>query len=551
MKEAMMGQSGYSYSENEGLSLISRVTQAMSHMPDSERTLDEILGVMMKMTRGENCSVMLKTPETDELVIRVAKGRGDPELDIGEGFFRKRFYLEGGVGAWVLKSGRGVYVSDVEKDSRFIDIEDSPFSIGSLMCFPLRDGDQTVGILNLSHRDKAAFGDLEEQAMKVVSNQVAIVLASTSVVNAGEGPRNGGNSRPERERSKTGTSRRTKAHEVAIPWPDGYHNGNGFQFLYQSEKMARIVEMIDQVADTDVTVLVEGESGVGKELVARALHYRSTRKNKPFIKINCAALPEELLESELFGYEKGAFTGAYNRKPGKFELAHGGTIFLDEIAEISPSLQAKLLQVLQDGEFARLGGKQDIQVNVRVLVATNKNLEEYVRLGRFREDLYYRLNVLNIHVPPLRERREEIPLLSQYLFEKYTEKYGKSALPLSRETSDLLLVYDWPGNVRELENMIKRTVVLGSEEVIKRELSLRPPAPQAATAKAEPVEQPKPISLKEISRKAALEAEREVIAKTLEKTHWNRKMAARLLDISYKALLYKIKECGLDASPAL
>jgi two-component system response regulator AtoC len=310
--------------------------------------------------------------------------------------------------------------------------------------------------------------------------------------------------------------------------------------------MARVMEMIEQVADTDVTVVIHGESGVGKELVARALHYRSLRKNKPFIKINCAALPQELLESELFGYEKGAFTGAYNRKPGKFELAHGGTIFLDEIAEISPSLQAKLLQVLQDGEFARLGGKRDIQVSVRVLAATNKNLEEYVRLGRFREDLYYRLNVLNIHVPPLRERREEIPVLTQHLLDKYSRKYGKSGLTLSREANDLLLIHDWPGNVRELENMIKRMVVLGGEEAITRELCQQPTPTQPPEVKSQNVAEPRPISLKEISRKAALQAEREVIQKTLDKTRWNRKMAARLLCISYKALLYKIKESGLE-----
>ena len=316
--------------------------------------------------------------------------------------------------------------------------------------------------------------------------------------------------------------------------------------------MVRIMEMIGQVADTDVTVLIHGESGVGKEPVARALHYRSARKDKPFIKVNCAALPEELLESELFGYEKGAFTGAYNRKPGKFELAHGGTIFLDEIAEISPSLQAKLLQVLQDGEFARLGGKQDIQVNVRVLVATNKNLEEYVRNGRFREDLYYRLNVLNIHVPPLRERRNEIAALAHYFLEHYGRKYGKSFPSLSPETNTLLLGHGWPGNVRELENMMKRLVVLGDEEAIKQALTGQPPEPEPAETKAifQPAAGPKTISLKEISRRAAVQAEREVIQKTLEQTHWNRKMAAKLLAISYKALLYKIKECGLGNPPA-
>ena len=203
-------------------------------------------------------------------------------------------------------------------------------------------------------------------------------------------------------------------------------------FIFFGEKMDRIREVIDQVANTDVTVLIQGESGVGKEIVARFLHLSSLRKDKPFIKVNCAALPEELLESELFGYEKGAFTGAYRKKPGKFELAHNGTIFLDEIGDISPSLQAKLLQVLHDGEFSRLGGKTDIQVDVRVLVATNRNLEKAVRDSRFREDLYFRLNVVNILIPPLRERRQEILIFVNRFLDKYSKKYDKKPSPPSR-----------------------------------------------------------------------------------------------------------------------
>ncbi len=383
----------------------------------------------------------------------------------------------------------------------------------------------------------------------MVSSQLSIILASARTEGNNDSRTNGTRSSGRSQTLKSMDGRKRSASQLVMP----PHNGNGgdgrLLFLYKSPKMIKIVETIAQVADTDVTVLIQGESGVGKELIARALHYQSGRKNKPFIKVNCAALPEELLESELFGYEKGAFTGAYNRKPGKFELAHGGTILLDEIAEISPSLQAKLLQVLQDGEFARLGGKSDIQVDVRVLVATNKNLGEYVKDGRFREDLYYRLNVLNIYVPPLRERREEIPLLIEYLLEKNGQKYGESVPGLSQETTDLLINYPWPGNVRELENMIKRFVVLGTEEVIERELSSSFSVVSPLEVKSEKAEGPKPVSLKEISRKAALEAEAEVILKTLEQTRWNRKKAAKLLGISYKALLYKIKESGLDNTP--
>jgi transcriptional regulator with PAS, ATPase and Fis domain len=263
--------------------------------------------------------------------------------------------------------------------------------------------------------------------------------------------------------------------------------------------------------------------------------------------VNCAALPQELLESELFGYEKGAFTGAYRQKPGKFELANGGTVFLDEISEISLSLQGKLLQVLQDREFSRLGGKKDIRVDVRVLVATNKNMEEGVKSGRFREDLYYRLNVVNITIPPLRERKEEIPIFVEYFLDKFCKKYQKKVIPLSEKMKKALYEHRWLGNVRELENVIQRFVVLGNEEAIIEELT---PAIQedSKPEKDEEIVTSKRDwpSLKEVHREALKKAESETILKALEMTNWNRKKAADMLNISYKALLYKIRETGLD-----
>ena len=237
-------------------------------------------------------------------------------------------------------------------------------------------------------------------------------------------------------------------------------------FIYASEKMHRVKEMVDQVANTDVTVLIQGETGVGKEVVARYIHLNSFRKDKPFVKVNCAALPQELLESELFGYDKGAFTGAYRQKPGKFELADGGTIFLDEIAEIGPSLQAKLLQVLQDREFSRLGGKNDIRVDARVIAASNRNIEQSTKNGNFREDLYYRLNVITITIPPLRERKEEIPIFVEYLLDKFGKKYSKKVQSLSERMKKVLLEHHWFGNIRELENVLHRIVVLGNEEEV-------------------------------------------------------------------------------------
>ena len=358
-----------------------------------------------------------------------------------------------------------------------------------------------------------------------------------------------------------------------------------------SHQMQEVRDLIERVSDTDVTVMIRGESGVGKELVARALHEQSLRKDKPFVKVNCAALPTELLESELFGFEKGAFTGAIQHKPGKFEFANHGTMFLDEIGDMSFPLQAKLLQALQDGEFSRLGGKSDVRVDVRVITATNCDLESAVAGGKFREDLYFRLNVVTITIPPLRDRREEIPMLTDHFVKKFSVQYNKPFPGISAELSHQFLEYDWPGNVRQLENMIKRMVVLGSEAPILSELqqpssplhhwphttsssSPRPTAPPLQPVMPPPAAATAPVavaaavpaaigigsvgavaasagaaanvSLKDISRSAAREAERELILRMLTRTRWNRKEAAEILGISYKALLYKIKENGLD-----
>jgi two-component system response regulator AtoC len=273
------------------------------------------------------------------------------------------------------------------------------------------------------------------------------------------------------------------------------------------------------------------------------------------VKFNCAALPSELLESELFGFEKGAFTGALKRKLGKFEYANMGTIFLDEISEMHPGLQAKLLQVLQDGEFSRLGGEADVRVDTRIIAATNRNLEEAVADGSFREDLYYRLNVVTIHVPPLRERSDEIPLLVDHFLRKNNEQYHKNLKALTPSTMNIFLQYNWPGNVRELENMVRRMVVLGNEQAVLEEIALRAGAAHKAAAASQALEldtlgadlaNGEAIDLKAVSRRAAQVAEKRVIERVLHQTRWNRKEAAERLQISYKALLYKMKENGLS-----
>ena len=321
--------------------------------------------------------------------------------------------------------------------------------------------------------------------------------------------------------------------------------------LCTSREMQSVRELIAKVAEANVSVLLRGESGVGKELVARAIHHASPRADKVLLKINCAAMPGELLESELFGHQKGAFTGAYRDKPGKFEVAHGGTLMLDEIGEMPLRLQAKLLHVLQDGESARVGGDRIIHTDVRVIAATNRDLEAGIRAGQFREDLYYRLNVIEVRVPPLRERREEIPALVGHFMKRFQKEYG-STVDIPTATLRAFMDYAWPGNVRELENVLKRIVVLGDarvphEIVASLANGTTTSLPPTGTATTTPVAAT-PMGLKDVARQASRDAERLAIKDMLERVHWNRAKAARLLQISYKALLYKIVDCGL-ASP--
>jgi two-component system response regulator AtoC len=337
-------------------------------------------------------------------------------------------------------------------------------------------------------------------------------------------------------------------------------------------RMRSVRAAIDRVAPTDATVLITGESGTGKELVARAVHERSPRYKQPFIKVNCAALPADLLESELLGYEQGAFTGAHRAKPGKFELANGGTILLDEIGDLPINLQAKLLQVLQDGEFSPLGSRQDIRVDVRVIAATNKDLDTLVATDHFRRDLYYRINVMRIDVPPLRERPEEIPFLLAYFLDRYSARYGLERLRVSDETVRIFMKYSWPGNVRELENCVKRLVVLGTEDWIPAELGRRlhgvVPDPASVPPDASVGHQAQVTNgnghdhgsgqangnghgngdagLRDISRKAALQAEALALRVVLDEVHWHRAEAAKRLKVSYRTLLSKIKQHGLE-----
>jgi len=347
-----------------------------------------------------------------------------------------------------------------------------------------------------------------------------------------------------------------------------------FVFWGDNPEMKSIATVIEQVSDSDVTVLIRGESGVGKELVARAIHQRSSRRDRPFVKVNCAALPAELLESELFGHEKGAFTGAATTRIGKFEQAHTGSIFLDEIAEMKGALQAKMLHVLQDAQFTKLGSNKAIDVDVRIVAATNRDLEAMMLRSEFREDLYYRLKVIEVTVPPLRERRAEIVHLTEFFIDRYARRYNRPQRQLSDELSQLFQSYDWPGNIRELENMIKRVVILQDESLVVREMSRAPRTSVAfatagvGNAQAVAVDEPDDLDaegadeeaqpevavtmapagsrLADVAKAAALKAERTIIEDTLNQVQWNRRRAAEQLGVSYKTLLNKIKECGIS-----
>lgn len=323
-------------------------------------------------------------------------------------------------------------------------------------------------------------------------------------------------------------------------------------FVAASPAMKKIRSQAALVANVDIPVLLLGESGTGKEVLARLIHKLSQRAHRTFLKVNCAAVPADLLESELFGYEAGAFTGATHAKPGKFELCNKGTILLDEIGEMPPLLQAKLLHVLQDQQFSRLGSRSVIKVDVRILAATNINIPEALATKRLREDLYYRLNAFTLSLPPLRERKEEIPILLKHFMARMSELYARAPLPLSPPLLDACLQHPWPGNLRELSNFVKRYLVLGDETLAVSELQPRPdggsgvrvdPAGKAAVAGAEAGG-----GLKSLARSAKDEAEAEAIARALEETNWNRKQAAALLKISYKALLYKIRQYGIAQS---
>jgi DNA-binding NtrC family response regulator len=354
----------------------------------------------------------------------------------------------------------------------------------------------------------------------------------------------------------------SNAIEMSIKWKETHRSiKKDFPIIIgQSPEIMVVRQKIRKVADKDITILITGETGTGKELVARLIHFKSQRAGKPLVKVDCTSLPDELLESEVFGFQKGAFTDAYRDKPGRLEMAHGGTLFIDEIGDISLSLQIKFMQVFEEKEFSRLGGTTDKVIDARVVVATNAKLWDKVQKGTFRKDLYYRLNVMQIDVPPLRKRKEDVPLLIHYFQNKYCFEYKKEPLVIPPEAYNKMISYPWPGNIRELENIIRRAIAVSDWDFVIKELKYKEHEPDITPETAEDADPYVPLlskeqlmrlftdnnfSLKKISKEYLAKIEREIIIKTLRDTHWNRKKAAQLLDVSYKTLINRIDELKL------
>ncbi len=493
--------------------LLSDVARAFAESLDLEATLKSILKSLdthLKLRRG---TIMLLDPETETLTIRVAHGLSEKSKN------QASYKIGEGITGRVVETGEEIVVSDISKDPRFLHKTQSRKPSGSkrvaFFCVPIKLEGNTVGALSVD-REAQRTDDFQANVrlLNIISTMVAQAIKLNKLV--------------ESERKLLQDENVRLRRELKTRFD--VHNMVG-----TSNAMQEVYRLVEQVAESSATVLIRGESGTGKDLVAHAVHYNSLRADKPFVKVNCTAMPETLLESELFGHEKGAFTGAADRKLGRFERAEGGTIFLDEIGDFPPSLQVKLLRVIQFREFERVGGVETIKANVRIVVATHKNLESLIGENLFREDLYYRINVFPIYLPPLRERKDDIMLLADHFLNKFAAENGKHINRISTPAIDMLTHYHWPGNIRELENCVERAVLLCTDDVIRSEHL--PPSLQMvgkSRLRANP-------SLTEI----IANKERELIVDALKKTGGRQRNAATELGVTERILGYKIKKYGI------
>jgi Nif-specific regulatory protein len=498
------------------------LSRAFSALMELEDLLLFIMAKTNEVFAAESCALLLLDEKRQELFFPVTS---DVSPERAKRLKATRFPADKGVAGWVLQQGRPTLVPDVNRDERFYAGVDrqSGAHTRELLCAPLHTRHGTIGVIELRNKREGAFTQEDLAFLDALAGSVAVAIENARLY------------------EQVRHSEAQLKEEVATLQRERTHQQRFAEIIGNGAAMGKVFALIESAISSPITVLLQGETGTGKESIARAIHYHGPRKEKPFIAVNCGALTETLLESELFGYKKGAFTGAIVDQQGLFEAAHGGTLFLDEIGDTTPALQVKLLRVLQEGEIRRVGETHTRRVDVRVLSATNRDLTQEVQHRRFREDLYYRLSVFPITVPPLRERREDIPLLVTHFLRRSNERLGRHIQGIAHEAIELFVHYPWPGNVRELENEIERAVALAPEgDPITPAFLSEKIAMQKAVRVSLPAEAG---TLKQ----ARLTFEREYVAEVLRQHHGNAVQAAKALGISRQTLQTKIKEYGLRA----
>jgi Nif-specific regulatory protein len=497
------------------LQILHRISHVLTHQHDISSLLEESLEVMeseMELSRG---TLTLRLPDTDVFSIEASRGLTESERKLG------LYKLGEGITGKVAQSGKPAIVSDVTEESGFLDrTRTRRDQRVSFICVPIIHLQRVIGTMSID-RPIASQDELQR-------DQKFLLLVGGLLA---EGVSRIREDKEERE------SLLAENRKLRLQLGNRYHPSN---MVGNCSGMRNVYEQIAQVANSTATVLVRGESGTGKELVARAVHHSSPRSENAFVSVNCAALPENLIESELFGHEKGAFTGAVSQRAGRFEIANGGTLFLDEIGDISPSVQVRLLRVLQERSFERVGGNKTITVNVRIITATSQDLEARMAEEKFREDLFYRLNVFPIHLPPLRERRSDVMLLADSFVQKYSEIYDKPIKRISSAAINMMMAYHWPGNVRELENCIERAVLTSGDGVIHS--YTLPPSLQTAQETETAMLPEDGANL----RSMVETYEREIIIDALKQSRGNAARSARQLNTTQRILNYRIKNLGIQ-----
>lgn len=501
-------------SKYEELSLLFEISQLLDQSLDLNQVIQPVLRTAAERLSFHRAAITLLDRKTGEMFIEAAHGLSLSQQRRG------RYQLGEGITGQVVQSGEPQVIPLISEDPSFLNRTGARKKPGehdvSFICVPIKIGNETIGALSVD-RSPAERDELEEN-LRFLSIMASLVAQAVKI------------------RQNIMEEKRALVEENSRLHEELRERFRPSNIVGSSRAMQDVFDMIAQVSRSDATVLVRGESGTGKELVAHAIHYNSARADKPFVKVNCAALPETVIESELFGHEKGAFTGAVQSRKGRFEYANGGTVFLDEIGDLSPSTQIKLLRVLQEREFERVGGNETIRVNVRIIAATNRNLEKAIETSEFREDLYYRLNVFPIHMPPLRDRKSDILLLADHFIEKYAEQNHVAVRRISTPAIDLLMSYHWPGNVRELENCVERAVLLSVDEVIHSHHL--PPSLQSAESTNTEFHGTLEESIDNL--------ERELIQEALKSTRGNMAKAARFLGITERIMGLRVKKHGID-----